>query len=51
MKNTDTQHDKEAQVKKFKLFTKQIVSVPKTEIDLREAEYKKQRLKLKRKSP
>jgi len=40
----------ETPFEKFKAFTKKIVSVPKTEIDRREAEYKKSRAKLKRKS-
>ena len=35
---------------KFRQFMKQIVSVPKSEIDRREVEYKKSRAKLKRKS-
>jgi len=35
---------------KFREFAKQIVSVPKAEIDRREAEYKKARAKAKRKS-
>ena len=39
----------ENQFEKFKQFAKQIVSVPKSEIDRREQEYKKGRAKLKKK--
>jgi len=35
---------------KFREFAKQIISVPKSEIDRREAEYKKSRAKLKRRA-
>jgi hypothetical protein len=38
----------EKEFDKFKQFTQKIISVPKTEIDRREAEYKKNRAKLKR---
>jgi hypothetical protein len=42
--------NQENQFEKFRKFAKQIVSVPKAEIDRREAEYKKARAKMKRKS-
>jgi hypothetical protein len=41
---------KQSEFEKFKNFTKKIVSVPKSEIDRRETEYKKSRAKIKRKS-
>lgn len=40
---------KESAFERFRQFTQKIVSVPKAEIDRREAEYKKSRAKLKRK--
>ena len=39
---------KETPFDKFKNFAKQVVAVPKDEIDRREVEYKKSRAKLKR---
>jgi hypothetical protein len=41
---------KEAAFERFRDFAKKIISVPKVEIDRREAAYKKSRAKLKRKS-
>jgi hypothetical protein len=41
-------HKIETPFEKFRQFTKKIVSVPKAEIDRREAEYKKSRAKVKR---
>jgi hypothetical protein len=41
---------KKQEFEKFRAFTKQIVSVPKEEIDRREAAYKKARAKARRKS-
>jgi len=41
--NSATQIDNETPFGKFKQFTKQIVSVPKSEIDRREKAYKKAR--------
>jgi len=40
----------ETPFEKFRQFTKKILSVPKDEIDRREAEYKKYRAKLKRRA-
>jgi len=40
----------EKAIEKFRQFAQAVISVPKTEIDRREAEYKKARAKLKRKS-
>jgi hypothetical protein len=40
----------ETQFEKFRQFAKKIVSVPKSEIDRRETEYKKSRAKLKRRA-
>jgi len=45
---SDTQKSKESEFQKFKEFSKKIISVPKSEIDRRETEYKKTRAKLKR---
>jgi hypothetical protein len=50
LKNMDTKNKTKSDFEKFSDFTKKIVSVPKSEIDRREAEYKKSRAKLKRKS-
>jgi hypothetical protein len=43
-----TPKSKESEFQKFKEFSKKIISIPKVEIDRREAEYKKSRAKLKR---